>query len=87
MAVVGQLTQRVYYSLACNGHGLPQAPYLGSLLADHLVGATAGRPMPEDLAAVWRDNPRFAPGIVNPLTLQLGWVADRLGDRLDRIRG
>ncbi|GAB3857661.1 FAD-dependent oxidoreductase [Nocardioides maradonensis] len=82
MAVVGQVTPRVHYSLACNGHGLPQAPYLGSLLADHVVG----EPMADDLAAVWRATPRFAPGIVNPLTLKLGWVADRMGDRLDRFR-
>jgi glycine/D-amino acid oxidase-like deaminating enzyme len=85
MAVAGRLTPRVHYSLACNGHGLPQAPYLGSLLADHVAGV-AGEPMPEDLAAVWRATPRFAPGIVNPLTLKLGWMADRMGDRLDRIR-
>ncbi|GCD88118.1 FAD-binding oxidoreductase [Nocardioides sp. LS1] len=85
MAVVGRVTPRVHYQLACNGHGLPQAPYLGSLLADH-VAAGDGGPMHEDLAAVWRENPRFAPGIVNPLTLKLGWLADRMGDRLDRIR-
>ncbi|MFI7006543.1 NAD(P)/FAD-dependent oxidoreductase [Streptomyces sp. NPDC050145] len=82
MAVVGQLTPRVHYSMACNGHGLPQAPYLGTLLADHLVD----QDMHEDLAAVWRRSRRFAPGIVNPVTLRLGWLADRFGDRVDRLR-
>ena len=83
IATVGQASRHVYYSLACNGHGLPQAPYLGTLLADHL----AGQDMPDDLAAVWRKSPRFAPGIVNPVTLRLAWTADRLRDRLDQLRG
>lgn len=82
MAVVGQATPRVYYSMACNGHGLPQAPYLGSLLADYM----SGEGMHDDLSAVWRTSRRFAPGIVNPVTLRLGWAADRLGDSLDRLR-
>ena len=82
MAVVGQATPRVYYSMACNGHGLPQAPYLGSLLADYV----GGHGMHDDLSAVWRESRRFAPGIVNPVTLRLGWIADRLGDRRDRLR-
>ncbi len=78
MAVVGRASERVYYSLACNGHGLPQAPYLGTLLADYL----AGHDMHDDLAAVWRESRHFAPGIVNPVTLRLGWMADRVRDRL-----
>ncbi|MER6073969.1 FAD-binding oxidoreductase [Streptomyces sp. NPDC001817] len=82
MAVVGRATRRVYYSMACNGHGLPQAPYLGTLLADHLVE----KGMHDDLATVWRESRRFAPGIVNPVTLRLGWLADRLGDRIGRLR-
>jgi glycine/D-amino acid oxidase-like deaminating enzyme len=81
MAVAGHVTGRVHYSVACNGHGLPQAPYLGALLADHL----AGDPQHDDLKSVWRERPRFAPGIVNALTLKLGWTADRLNDRLDRL--
>jgi len=82
MAVAGRATPRVFYSMACNGHGLPQAPYLGSLLADHL----SEQGMHDDLRAVWRESPRFAPGIVNPATVRLGWVADRLTDRLGRLR-
>lgn len=82
MAVAGQVTPRVHYAMACNGHGLPQAPYLGTLFADHL----AGHRMHDDLAAVWRGTPRFAPGIVNPVTLRLGWAADRVTDRLGGVR-
>ncbi|NBE50001.1 NAD(P)/FAD-dependent oxidoreductase [Streptomyces boluensis] len=81
MAVVGQATPRISYSLACNGHGLPQAPYLGTLLADHV----AGKGMHDDLSAVWRDSQRFAPGVANPVTLRLGWLADRLTDRLGSV--
>lgn len=82
MAVVGEVSPRVHYSLACSGHGLPQAPYLGTLLADHL----AEKGMHDDLTAVWRGPRRFAPGIVNPMTLRLGWLADRLSDRVDHLR-
>ncbi|GAB2459421.1 NAD(P)/FAD-dependent oxidoreductase [Jatrophihabitans fulvus] len=82
MAAVGRVGENVYYSLACNGHGLPQAPYLGTLLADHVAGVE----MPDDLAAVWRRSPRAAPGVVNPMTLRLGWVADRVRDRCDQSR-
>lgn len=82
MAVVGLVTPRVSYSLACSGHGLPQAPYLGTLLADHL----GGKGKHEDLAAVWRETPRFAPGVVNPVSLRMGWLADRMRDRWDALR-
>lgn len=82
MAVVGQASKRVSYSLACNGHGLPQAPYLGSLLADHV----AGKGTHDDLSAVWRTADRFAPGVVNPASLRLGWLADRVTDRVARAR-
>jgi hypothetical protein len=68
--------------MACNGHGLPQAPYLGHLLADHVSGLQTHA----DLSAVWRQSRRFAPGIVNPVTLRLGWLADRWTDRLDQLR-
>ncbi|WP_158890894.1 NAD(P)/FAD-dependent oxidoreductase [Amycolatopsis anabasis] len=81
MAVAGQASPRVHYSLACNGHGLPQAPYLGTLLADRLCD----KGMHDDLAAVWRKSRRFAPGVVNPVTLRLGWLADRTLDRADQF--
>lgn len=34
---VGTSEDNVYYTLACNGHGLAQAPYVGSLIADLIV--------------------------------------------------
>jgi glycine/D-amino acid oxidase-like deaminating enzyme len=82
LAVAGRAAPRVFYSMACNGHGLGEAPYLGNLLAEHV----AGKDMHDDLRAVWRESPRFAPGVVNPLSLRAAWVADRLSDRLDRRR-
>lgn len=80
MAVAGSATENVLYSLACNGHGLTQAPYVGSMLGEYL----GGQEMPTDLRAIWRDSPRFMPGVVNPLTLRLGWLDDRAKDFLDR---
>lgn len=81
IAVAGQVSPRVLYSLACNGHGLPQAPWVATMLADHLDGAQ----MSEDLEVLWRAEPRFAPGIVNPFTIRLGWVADRVLDRIGSL--
>lgn len=83
MAVAGSVTSRVHYTMACNGHGLPQAPYLGTLLADHLATGDVH----DDLDAVWRRSGRFAPGIVNPATIRLGWIADRVTDRIGAVRG
>ncbi|MFJ3660051.1 NAD(P)/FAD-dependent oxidoreductase [Streptomyces sp. NPDC090119] len=83
LPVVGESTKNVFYSIACNGHGLAQAPYLGALLADRL----AGDELHDDLAPLWRDRPRFAPSpFLNSATLTAGWMADRLADRLNRGR-
>jgi glycine/D-amino acid oxidase-like deaminating enzyme len=81
LPMAGHLSRRVSYSIACNGHGLPQAPYLGYLIAEHLAGGD----MHDDLKALWRPTPKFAPGIVNPVTLKMAWLADRVTDRLDRV--
>ena len=61
LPVAGQATRNVYYSIGCNGHGLAQAPYLGTLLADRLAGYS----LHDDLRAEWRAQPRFAPTLVN----------------------
>lgn len=82
LAVAGQATPRVFYSMACNGHGLPQAPYLGTLVADHI----GGKGMHDDLKVLWRKTPRFAPGVVNPFTVRAAWLVDRVLDRLDQRR-
>jgi gamma-glutamylputrescine oxidase len=81
LPMAGRLSSRVSFSIACNGHGLPQAPYLGYLVAEHLAGGD----MHQDLKTLWRSTPRFAPGMVNPLTLKLAWLADRITDRMDRV--
>ncbi|WP_230989948.1 NAD(P)/FAD-dependent oxidoreductase [Rhodococcus oxybenzonivorans] len=77
LPVAGYASPRVIYNSACNGHGLAQAPYLGSLVADYICG----KGMHDHLKAVWRAKPKFAPGLVNSQTLQLAWLADRLTDR------
>jgi len=79
LPVAGEAAPNVFYAVGYNGHGLAQAPYLGSLLADRVAGDDTH----EHLAVVWRDRPRFAP---NPLFsgpgVKLGWRIDRLTDRV-----
>ena len=81
LPVAGEATRNVFYGIACNGHGLSQAPYLGTLLADRIVG---DRPH-EDLGPLWRERPRFAPSpVLNTPVLRTVWAVDRLADRLGR---
>ncbi|RKT87312.1 Glycine/D-amino acid oxidase [Saccharopolyspora antimicrobica] len=79
LPVAGEATRNIFYAIGCNGHGLAQAPYLGTLLADRL----AGEDLHEDLGAVWRTRPRFvsSPLITAPV-LRAGWAVDRMADRL-----
>ncbi|GLY38351.1 hypothetical protein Amsp01_043750 [Amycolatopsis sp. NBRC 101858] len=44
LPVAGTVGDDVYYSLACNGHGLAQATYIGSLIADRRGSCECGRP-------------------------------------------
>jgi glycine/D-amino acid oxidase-like deaminating enzyme len=84
LPVAGEATRNVFYAIGCNGHGLAQAPYLGTLLADRL----AGDELHADLGAVWRARPRFAPSLVlNAPTLRAAWAIDRMSDRLHSFRG
>jgi glycine/D-amino acid oxidase-like deaminating enzyme len=79
LPVAGQATKSVYYSIGCNGHGLAQAPYLGTLLADRL----AADEFHADLRSVWRARPRFAPAFaLNNPTLRSVWAVDRMSDWL-----
>ncbi|MGW6423994.1 NAD(P)/FAD-dependent oxidoreductase [Nocardia sp. NPDC055053] len=79
--VAGEAEKNIYYAIACNGHGLAQGPYLGSLLADRLCGDDPA----DDLQAVWRPRPRFAPSPASsPAALRAVWRLDRFADRLDR---
>ncbi|MFF7774863.1 NAD(P)/FAD-dependent oxidoreductase [Streptomyces tanashiensis] len=79
LPVAGEAARNVFYAIGCNGHGLAQAPYLGTLLADRL----AGNALHDDLTAVWRERPRFAPSpVFNAAALGTAWWIDRLSDRL-----
>lgn len=78
LPVAGQVSKNVSYTVGCNGHGLGQAPYLGTLLADHLVTDE----IHHDLMPFWHNESRFARSLYlhNPV-LRAAWLADRIGDR------
>lgn len=81
LPVAGQTTGNVLYAIGCNGHGLAQAPYLGTLIADRITGEGPQ----DDLRAVWRERPRFAPApALRGPALRAIWAADRISDRLAR---
>ncbi|MFI2280772.1 NAD(P)/FAD-dependent oxidoreductase [Nocardia beijingensis] len=76
LSIAGKLGN-VYYLLACNGHGLAQAPYVGSLIADLIVD---GKTHP-DLAGIWKDKPKFPPFMMmGRCGLRTVWALDRLCD-------
>jgi glycine/D-amino acid oxidase-like deaminating enzyme len=85
LPVAGEAEPGISYALGYNGHGLAQAPYLGTLMADRL----AGDPRHEDLEVLWRRRPRFAPApLFSVPALRLGWTLDRATDRIaERKRG
>lgn len=75
--VAGRVGENVYYSASCNGHGLAQASYLGSLIADAIVDDARS----EDLESVWEVKARYAPSpAIRPLPLRAVWLFDRIGD-------
>lgn len=77
LPVVGAADANVFYVMGYNGHGLAQAPYLGTLLADRL----AGDERHDDLETVWRPHPRFAPApLFSGPMLRLAWGIDRIWD-------
>lgn len=82
--VAGQVGDNVYYSASCNGHGLAQASYLGSLIADAIVdGKRSG-----DLESVWEVKSSYAPSpAIRPLPLRAVWLFDRVGDLFNGSRG
>jgi glycine/D-amino acid oxidase-like deaminating enzyme len=83
LPVAGEAEPGVFFAVGYNGHGLAQAPYLGTLLADRLAGDEPG-----ELGVVWRDRPRFMPApLFSAPALRAGWAIDRLVDRLARRRG
>ncbi|GHB32699.1 putative oxidoreductase [Streptomyces viridiviolaceus] len=84
LPVAGEAESNVFYGIGCNGHGLAQAPYLGTLLADRI----AGDELHDDLRAVWRQRSWFAPSpVFNSPALYAVWAVDRLSDRLSRRTG
>lgn len=83
LSVAGQLGDDVYYSIGCNGHGLAQAPYIGSMIADYIV---EGR-RHQDLEVVWSKRSTFPPFLLlGPRSLKLVWAFDRLCDVLNGSR-
>ncbi|MEV6387441.1 NAD(P)/FAD-dependent oxidoreductase [Nocardia xishanensis] len=83
LSIAGQIGDNIYYSLACNGHGLAQAPYIGSLIADLIVDGTR----PEALDDVWVEKPKFPPFMMmSPLGLRTVWAVDRFNDLFNGSR-
>jgi glycine/D-amino acid oxidase-like deaminating enzyme len=83
LPLAGQIGDNVYYSIACNGHGLAQAPYVGSLIADLIVDGTRH----EDLESLWAKKPRFPrPMMMGRTGLRTIWTVDRFNDRINGSR-
>ncbi|WP_398901651.1 NAD(P)/FAD-dependent oxidoreductase [Streptomyces sp. 1114.5] len=79
LAVAGQVGDNVFYSMACNGHGLCQVPYVAHQLADYIVDGE----MPEDLAGIWSDASKYSPSmslLLQPFVLRAVWRLDRFND-------
>lgn len=80
LPLAGQIGDDVYYSIACNGHGLAQAPYVGTLIADAIVDGRRH----EDLETLWQEKPKFPPPMMmGRLGLRMIWAVDRFNDRIN----
>jgi len=83
LPVAGAIGDNVFYSIACNGHGLAQAPYVGSLMADLIVDGER----PDDLDVLWAEKPRFPrPVMMGRLGLRIIWAVDRFNDTINGSR-
>lgn len=83
LPVAGHIGDNVTYSIACNGHGLAQAPYVGTLIADLIVDGTR----PDDLEVLWQDKPTFPrPMMMGRLGLRTIWAVDRFNDLVNGSR-
>ncbi|MEU5241775.1 NAD(P)/FAD-dependent oxidoreductase [Streptomyces lydicus] len=83
LPLAGQIDDNIFYSIACNGHGLAQAPYVGSLIAD-LIAAGERH---EDLEGLWTKKPEFPrPMMMGPLGLRSIWTVDRFNDLVNGSR-
>ncbi|WP_183092377.1 NAD(P)/FAD-dependent oxidoreductase [Nocardioides stalactiti] len=83
LPVAGRVGDNVHYSIACNGHGLAQAPYVGTLIADAIVDGE----LHEDLRTLWHDKPRFPrPMMMGRPGLRTIWAIDRFNDLVNGSR-
>lgn len=83
LPIAGQIGDNIFYSVACNGHGLAQAPYTGSLIADLIIDGTRH----EDLDVLWKDKPKFPrPMMMSRAGLRTIWAVDRINDRINGSR-
>jgi glycine/D-amino acid oxidase-like deaminating enzyme len=83
LPVAGSIGDNIHYSIACNGHGLAQAPYVGTLIADAIVDGERH----EDLETLWQEKPKFLPPMMmGRLGLRLIWAVDRFNDRVNGSR-
>jgi glycine/D-amino acid oxidase-like deaminating enzyme len=77
ISLAGKLEDNVWYSCCCNGHGLAQAPYIGSLIADNVVDGT----LHPDLEGIWLDEPKFPPFfMLGKAGMRTIWALDRFND-------
>lgn len=83
LPLAGQIGEDVYYSIACNGHGLAQAPYVGTLIADAIVDGERH----EDLQTLWHEEPKFPrPMMMGRAGLRAIWAVDRFNDLVNGSR-
>lgn len=83
LPVAGRIGDNVHYSIACNGHGLAQAPYVGTLIADAIVDGERH----EDLQTMWHDKPTFSrPAMMGRAGLRTIWAIDRFNDLINGSR-
>lgn len=83
LPVAGRIGDNIHYSIACNGHGLAQAPYVGTLIADAIVDGERH----EDLRTLWCDEPRFPrPMMMGRAGLRMIWAVDRFNDMVNGSR-
>ncbi|GGU35299.1 NAD(P)/FAD-dependent oxidoreductase [Nocardioides albus] len=79
----GRMGEDLYYSIACNGHGLAQAPYVGTLIADAIIDGE----LHEDLQTLWQARPRFPrPMMMSRAGLRTIWAVDRFNDLVNGSR-
>ncbi|GLY38321.1 putative oxidoreductase [Amycolatopsis sp. NBRC 101858] len=83
LPLAGRIGDNIYYSIACNGHGLAQAPYVGTLIADAIIDGERH----DDLQTLWMAKPKFPrPMMMGPLGLRTIWAVDRFNDLINGSR-